>query len=48
MNKSELRLEWEQRIANFFSSGQSASWLWCPVPTKDKSRGLYAWRGQTF
>jgi hypothetical protein len=28
MNKSELRLEWEQRIANFLSSGQSAS-KWC-------------------
>jgi hypothetical protein len=28
MNKSELRMEWEQRIANFLSSGQSAS-KWC-------------------
>lgn len=30
MNKSELRMEWEQRIANFLSSGQSAS-KWCAV-----------------
>ena len=28
VNKSELRMEWEQRIANFLSSGQSAS-KWC-------------------
>lgn len=28
MNKSELRIEWEQRIADFLSSGQSAS-KWC-------------------
>ena len=28
MNKSELRIEWEQRIAQFLSSGQSAS-KWC-------------------
>jgi hypothetical protein len=28
MNKSELRIEWEQRIAKFLSSGQSAS-KWC-------------------
>lgn len=28
MNKSELRIEWEKRIANFMSSGQSAS-KWC-------------------
>jgi hypothetical protein len=28
MNKSELRMEWEQRITNFLSSGQSAS-KWC-------------------
>lgn len=28
MKKSELRIEWEQRIANFLSSGQSAS-KWC-------------------
>jgi hypothetical protein len=28
MNNSELRMEWEQRIANFLSSGQSAS-KWC-------------------
>jgi hypothetical protein len=28
MNKSELKMEWEQRIANFLSSGQSAS-KWC-------------------
>jgi hypothetical protein len=28
MNKFELRMEWEQRIANFMSSGQSAS-KWC-------------------
>ncbi|MFD2444116.1 IS66 family insertion sequence element accessory protein TnpB [Bacillus sp. CGMCC 1.16607] len=28
MNKSELRIEWEQRMDNFISSGQSAS-KWC-------------------
>jgi hypothetical protein len=28
MNKTELRMEWEQRIAKFLSSGQSAS-KWC-------------------
>ena len=28
MKKSELRSEWEQRIAHFISSGQSAS-KWC-------------------
>jgi len=28
MNRSDLRNEWEQRIANFTSSGQSAS-TWC-------------------
>jgi hypothetical protein len=28
MNKSELRIEWEQRMENFMSSGQSAS-KWC-------------------
>jgi transposase-like protein len=28
MNKSELRIEWEQRMDNFMSSGQSAS-KWC-------------------
>ncbi len=28
MNRSDLRNEWEQRIANFASSGQSAS-KWC-------------------
>lgn len=28
MNRSDLRIEWEERIANFLSSGQSAS-KWC-------------------